>query len=147
MIYRDVIYLINGGIMAATTHNLSASNAYCVFRLKRALDKAYASYRDAMAGILKEVGIDDPAAFDRRRSEMLNDSQEAAELNATYCRFLDMHEHLLVDDYQMPELEMLSYDQFKDWQDENRAVNIEGKSVDVVNYQMQCILEDVLWKI
>ena len=82
----DIVALVNGGIQNITSVTLPASQAYKVYKFKRAIEAAYNSIVDSQKGILKQAGIEDLQEFQKRYKELSDikerTSEEQAELDS-----------------------------------------------------------------
>lgn len=145
----DIITLLDCGVLSITSHTLSTAHAYKVYKLRKAIDKAVNDIAIAERGLQLECGISDPDAFDKKRAALRrasNDSEELSKMDAQLARYLEMRNKLYDDDVALEGVKAMPYDEWRKLQDENKAVEIRGRAVDVLSGKAEMILEDILWK-
>ena len=85
MKYKDIITLVQGGLMAASAHSLPVEHYYKFHKFRRAVARAYGELGKEQEELMKEMGVtqqmintkqDDPAviAFDRANADLLEET-------------------------------------------------------------------------
>lgn len=147
----EMKFIADSGILNLTSHSLDAAHAYKVVSFKTRVRNAVDALAKAQEAFLKEAGIDDPQAFDARRTELNKkeirkltkaEAQELTDLNAKMERFnqltlAQMNEDANIEPKAMP------YDQWKALQDENKDIKAQG--VELLTL-CEAQLEGILWK-
>lgn len=116
---RDIITLGNAGFLAATGHSLPVEHFYKFVKFKRALWKAYASVSDMQTAFAKEAGLD--------VKDLVPGGKPDAEALAKYNA---LNAQMIAEDCQMPAVR-IPMDCYKGFYDENRAVMLGGRPVDL----------------
>lgn len=89
MKYKDIIALVQGGLMAASAHSLPVEHYYKFHKFRRVVARAYEELGKEQEALMKEMGVtqqmvntkkDDPAviAFDKANADLL---KEPVQLN------------------------------------------------------------------
>lgn len=139
----DIVALMNGGIQNITSVTLPSSQAYKVYKFKRAIEMAYNSIVDSQKGILKQVGIEDLQEFQKRHKELSDikerTSEEQAELDSLVKKDNDAGKLVqeLYGDTTNLDVKALPYE---DWHN----LQAENKDVKLLTY-LEPMLEGVLW--
>ena len=147
---KDIITLANCGVLSITAHDIPAAHAYKVLKFKKAVKAAMQAFQDSERAIFSDCGVTDTDGFNRRLNELRNKEltkEEKAELSGMEKTISEIHglqgelknEDVAIDVKAMP------YDVWHDLQNENKAVNIFGKTVDVLSGDVEEILEGILW--
>lgn len=147
----DIISLIRCGILGMTSHDLPAAEAYKAVKLKMEVQKAFKALSEAEQGVLAECGIEDVEKHNARQQELSSKQQrteaEQAELDVLAektSRANAMTKALRNEDIVL-DVTPLDYDTWRRLQGENRAVRIEGNTVDILGGIAEIILHDVFW--
>ena len=139
----DIVALMNGGIQNITSVTLPASQAYKVYKFKRAIEAAYNSIVDSQKGILKQVGIEDLQEFQKRYKELSDikerTSEEQAELDSLVKKDKDAGNLVqeLYGDTTNLDVKALPYE---DWHN----LQAENKDVKLLTY-LEPMLEGIFW--
>lgn len=139
----DIVALVNGGIQNITSVTLPASQAYKVYKFKRAIEAAYNAIVDSQKGILKQVGIEDLQEFQKRYKELSDikdrTSDEQAEFESLVKKDKDAGKLVqeLYEDTTNLDVKALPYEDWHNLQSEN-------KDVKLLTY-LEPMLEGVLW--
>lgn len=139
---HDIIIITNAGILSITANDLEASAAYKVIKFKKAVKKALESIMASENEILKEVGIEDVAKFNKERSDLRDsgkDKKRLTELDKTYARFVELQKNLYGEEADLKGAEPLPFDKFHALQKENRELATKPLNA------FEEILEGVLW--
>ena len=137
----NIINLLNNNILAITANDLDAAQAYKVLKFKRAVKKADDDITEAEKALIKEVGIEDPEAFDKERAELRksgDNPERLAELDKQGSRFFELRGNLYNEDVKL-DVKAIPYEQFHILQKENE--NIKGRPLN----SFEELLENVLW--
>ncbi len=141
----DVITLANAGVMQATGYTLKPAEAYQLFLLKKQIGRAVEAVREAEQSLVRDAGIDDPAAFDARTQELSG----KGELTEEERRELEEHREKLVrlngtrralyEDEADIKVSPIPYEAWFALQQENAKSNVFGGD-------SETILENIFWK-
>lgn len=124
---RDILKLVNGGILAATAHSLPVEHFYKWFRFRRELEKAYLAIDREQAALMKECGVTRETVNlvpEERRKLPPEVQEKVAGFEAVNGRLLDEEAAIKLPARIPAEL-------YKGIYDENRAVPFAGGRVDV----------------
>lgn len=138
----DIITLANAGILAITANDLDAAHAYKVLKFKKAVKKAFESIMESEREILKEAGIEDAAAFDKERKELIesgSNPKRLEEMNKQLSRVLELRSNLYKEDVEL-DCKTIPFEQFHALQCENK--DLERKPLNA----FEDLLEGVLWE-
>lgn len=148
----DIINIANAGVLNITAHDLDVAQSYKVFKFKKWVRNTLKSIQDDEKDLLAEVGITDAPAFDQRRSELLAKEERTAEeqteldkLNGQAEGYFNRQNELYNEEVTR-EVKAMPYESWKKLQDENRAVEVNGKATDVLMGYVEDVLEGVLWE-
>ena len=139
----DIVTLVNGGIQNITALTLPSSQAYKVYKFKRAIEAAYNSIVDSQKGILKQVGIEDLQEFQKRYKELSDIKERTSEEQAELDSLVKKDENAgklvqeLYGDTTSLDVKALPYE---DWHN----LQAENKDVKLLTY-LEPMLEGVLW--
>ena len=138
---RDILNLVNGGILAATAHSLPVEHFYKWFKLRRALEKAYLSLDQEQAVLMKECGVAHEMVNlkpEERKKLPVEDQEKIAGFDVVNGKLLD--EEAVI---KLPARIPVEF--YKGIYDENRAVPFAGVRVDIfANMAVEAIvLENV----
>ncbi len=141
----DIIQLANAGVLHATGYTLKPAEAYQLFLLKKQVGKAVEAIREAEQSLVRDAGIDDPAAFDARVKELA----EKAEPTKEERKELEEHKQKLVrlngtrralyEDETGIRVSPIPYGAWFALQQENAKSNVFGG-------EAESILENIFWK-
>ncbi len=141
----DIITLANAGVMQATGYTLKPAEAYQLFLLKKQIGRAVEAVREAETSLVRDAGIDDPAAFDARTQELSG----KGELTEEERRELEEHREKLVrlngtrralyEDEAEIRVSPIPYEAWFALQQENAKSNVFGGD-------SETILENIFWK-
>ena len=137
----DIFNLANAGVLAISANDLDSAHAYKVMKFKRAIRKAFESLSDAEKDLLKEVGIEDGAAFDKELARLRKNNSEPEkrkEMEQKLSRYLSLREALFEEEVTL-DCKTIPFEQFHILQKENKDIN--GKPLNIFDD----ILEGVLW--
>lgn len=147
----DIINLANAGVLNITAHDLDVAQSYKVFKFKKWVKNTLKAIQDDEKDLLSDVGIADAPAFDQRRSELLAKEEKTAEeqteldkLNSQAEGYFNRRNELYNEEVT-PEVKAMPYEAWKKLQDENRAVEVNGKATDILTGYVEEVLEGVLW--
>lgn len=125
----DIVTLQNQGLQLATAHDADPAHAYKLFKLRKAVDKAYNNLAEQEEALRTECGIE------RGKKP----SEEASK------KFYELQKALMKDDSPLEGIKAVPYDVWIQLQKENRAKEFNGKKIDVLSGAVELILEDVFW--
>lgn len=125
----DIVTLQNQGLQLATAHDADPAHAYKLFKLRKAVDKAFAALAEQEKALSEECGIE------RGKKP----SEEASK------KFYELQKALMKDDTPLEGIKTVPYDVWIELQKENRAKEFNGKKLDVLSGAVELILEDVFW--
>lgn len=142
----EIIGLYENGILTVTTHCLTAKESYNVVKFRKTIRTAVEDIQSSETDLQQEAGIDDPLAFDKRRSELMQlrrrtdeEAEELARMNDKFLLFANMRRELLNEDVEVYAAR-LKYESWKALQDENKT-----DKKDLLTGWVEDILEDILW--
>ena len=139
----DIVTLVNGGIQNITALTLPSSQAYKVYKFKRAIEAAYNSIVDSQKGILKQAGIEDLQEFQKRYKELSDikerTSEEQAELDSLVKK--DENAGKLVQELYRDTTNLdVKAMPYEDWHN----LQAENKDIKILTH-LEHTLEGVLW--
>jgi hypothetical protein len=114
---RDILNLVNGGILAATAHSLPVEHFYKWHKFRRAMEKQYMIIDKEQKDMMSECGIDP--------SKIREAPEEAMD------RFEKLNKKLLDEDAHISLPSPIPVDLYKGLYDENKSVNFCGMTIDV----------------
>ena len=139
---RDILKLVNGGILAATAHSLPVEHFYKWFKLRRELEKAYLSLDKEQAVLMKECGVTREMVDlkPEERKKLPPEVQEKIEnFDVVIGKLLDEEATIKLPARIPVEL-------YKGIYDENRAVPFAGVHVDIfANMAVEAIILETLF--
>lgn len=138
----DLLFLANNGIMAITSHDLSDSHAYKVYKFKKCFREALEARNAEEKAISEGEGIDNLAQF------IADESADKAKKERV-IGLLTALNNAEVDAKYFEGVKRLPYAEWHRLQNENRrlAINLGDKTVylDVFSGRAEELLEGVLW--
>lgn len=151
MKYSDVLMLISGGVLAMTSHELSINSAYIVTKFKRELTKLLEEWQEKNNSLIKEAGIEDGEAFDKRKDELtkkvkegkLNNSEakELEKLNSQMDRLNGLRAKLADDDVTV-NVKPMPFEDWHTFKNENKELKLNGfETLELAD----SVLENILW--
>ena len=150
---HQIIALVNNGALAITNYDLEPSHAYKAYKFKKALKAAFDAIGAKEQDLPKEVGIDDPQAFDNRFKELhekeelsKEEREELKDMTEKYEKFIGLRNELLNDEVELEGVKRMPYDQWFILKAENREKSLGGKKVEVFPDWAEELLEGVLWE-
>ena len=114
---KDIITLVNGGILRATAHSLPVEHFYKWHKFRRELDREYRHIDEEQASLLQECGIVPGRINEASEEELL--------------RFNEANRQLLDDDVTLNLPAPIPTEYYKGIYDENREVDLGNGKVDV----------------
>lgn len=138
----DILNLANAGILSITANDLDAAHAYKVLKFKKAVKKAFEGIMESEREILKEAGIEDAAAFDKERKELIESGgnpKRLEEMNKQLSRVLELRGNLYKEDVEL-DCKAIPFEQFHALQCENK--DLDHKPLNT----FEDLLEGVLWE-
>lgn len=138
----DILNLSNAGILSITANDLDAAHAYKVLKFKKAVKKAFESIMESEREIIKEAGIEDAAAFDKERKELMesgSNPKRLEEMNKQLSRVLELRANLYKEEVEL-DCKVLPFEQFHALQRENK--DLDHKPMNT----FEDLLEGVLWE-
>lgn len=138
----DILNLANAGILSITANDLDAAHAYKVLKFKKAVKKAFEGIMESELEILKEAGIEDAAAFDKERKELIESGgnpKRLEEMNKQLSRVLELRANLYKEDVEL-DCKAIPFEQFHALQCENK--DLDHKPLNT----FEDLLEGVLWE-
>lgn len=148
----EALNLISTGVLMITANDLDAANAYKVLKFKRALRNIQMSIIEGERACISEAGIENAEAFDKRRDELTKkpeltdeEKKEKNELDVKFSRFIQLREKLYNDDASLEGVKTMPYDQWHALQRENKAVQFNGNTVNILDSIAEELLEGILW--
>ena len=147
----DIIALANCGVLSITAHDIPAAHAYKVLKFKRAVKASMAAFQDAERAIFHDCGVSDVAGFNARLNELREKQRsedENAELHSMEKKIQEiqgLQNELREEDITLAGVKTMPYDVWHDLQNENKSVEISGKTIDVLSGDVEEVLEGVLW--
>lgn len=139
----DILNLTDAGILAITANDLDAAHAYKVLKFKKAVKKAFESIMESEREILKEAGIEDAAAFDKERKELIesgSNPKRLEEMNKQLSRLLELRANLYKEEAELEGAKTIPFEQFHALQSENK--DLDHKPLNA----FEDLLEGVLWE-
>lgn len=139
----DIGTLTEGGIQNITTCALSASDAYKVYKFKRAIDKAFNNIIEMHKDILMNSGIENIEEFQDKYKKLYESAERTLEEEKEFdeIKKKDFTVSKLIkelyDDSSELDIKPLSYESW-------HALQVENKDIKVLSYCEPC-LEGVLW--
>ena len=144
----EIENLVKAGILAITTNTISSESAYTVFKFKKAVKAANAALEESRRDAVKEAGIEDAPAFDKRRAELAEvknptseQSEELAALNAKYNKFAELTNRIYNEEVEVRVSKPLSYDVWHTLQVENANTRLGN----ILSPYAEELLENILW--
>lgn len=143
----EIIGLVDRGILKIDAKSLSNLERYKVVKFRKSVRAAVDDFSSSIVDVQQEAGVTDPAAFDKRRAELLSsehlckeDEAELAEMNAKFKSFSDLRAELLKEDVEVfsPRLD---YDSWMKLKEDNRT----DDENEMLSGWAEEVLEDVLW--
>lgn len=147
---KDLLYLASQGILNITSYTLTADNAYRVFKFRKALNTAIESIQESERRLWSEADIEDGRLFDieieKLRAEGPSKELELAEEKLS--RYRKLRESLYEEDAQLEAggNTAIPYGEWRKLQEENKAIEFNGRSINVLSGYAEILLENVLWK-
>ncbi len=131
MTTKEVITVVNAGILNATGHSLPASEFYKFFSFRRALRRIYDKFASEEAALIKEVGISQDeiqqiggrVAISPKRKDGSTDEERLAKYKLA-------SDQLLAKKVKLEGYKKIPLRHFKDLYDENRR-KVDGRDVDI----------------
>lgn len=142
MKHIDILNLTNAGVLAITANDLDAAHAYKVLKFKKAVKKAFESIMESEREILKEAGIEDAAAFDKERKELIesgSNKERLDELDKQLSRVIELRGNLYKEEVEL-DCKTIPFEQFHLLQRENK--DLANKPLNA----FEDLLEGVLWE-
>lgn len=152
---RDIINLVDAGILHVSAHDLGPEHAYKVFQMKRAIENAHKAISDETDALLKDNGIDDDF---RQKATAINkkiNNREALTIEEREWRDSANDLQQVVDkllcemykaDIKLGELKTIPFETWRELQNENRAKVVNDKTVDILGGVAEIILADIFWR-
>ena len=152
---RDILSLVERGFLTTTNHTLSAAAGYRFYKFRKAVNKAYLAITESESELLAAAGIDShPLAFNKRLEDLrvkaertADEQKELVEMAKKASTYNQMRAEMQNEEVEMPAIILLTYEEWKALQDENSAVEYNGKTVDVLSGPVEELLEGVLWAV
>lgn len=152
---KDIVYLVNRGVLEATSHHLSPSSAYLFYRFRKSINKAFNNIVESEKGLLNEVGVElEPEAFNARITALRNnpsrttaEESEMQEMMKQSVAYTNMRNLLYAEDTPLADITPLPYDEWRVLQSENQCVTLDNSQVDVFVGYAEELLEGVLWSV
>ena len=113
-----------------------------MLKFKKAVKKAFESIMESEREILKEAGIEDAAAFDKERKELMesgSNPKQLEEMNKQLSRVLELRSNLYKEDVEL-DCKTIPFEQFHALQCENK--DLDHKPLNT----FEDLLEGVLWE-
>ena len=131
MTTKDVITVVNAGILNATGHSLPASEFYEFFGFRRALRRIYDRFSEEEAALIKEVGISQEEmqqiggklVISPKKADGSPDEERLAKYKLSVDR-------LLAKKVKLEGYKRIPLKHFKALYDENRR-QVDGRDVDI----------------
>lgn len=147
---HQVLALVNAGVLSSTNHDVAVKDAYKVFKLRKALSKALTALQDSEKTLLEENGIGDPTAFNEKIQELVKSTEdsakdELAEMQKQIVAYNSQREELYNDDADLGDIIPISYESWNALQNENKAKEVNGNTVDIFSGGVEEILEGIFW--
>ena len=144
---REIAELVDGGFSAITTYSLNATDAYRVYKLKKAILEAAMNINTSEQNFLDESGIKDTMAFNQRLLELKRqgDSEERQEAEAKLKRYNEMRLAMMEDEADIAGDKLIRYESWRKLQEENKNKKFNGRDVDILSGRAEMLLEGVLW--
>lgn len=148
---KDIITLVNRGVLSVTAHDIPAAHAYKVLKFKKAVRAAMLSFQDAERAIFSDCGVTDTADFNKRLNDLrgkLRDDAEEKELavmEETIAEIRGLQEELKNEEVSL-DVKTMPYDVWHELQNENKAVQFGESTRDVLTGEVEELLEGILWE-
>ena len=147
--YQTAVILANMGALTASTHTLSSTMSYRVFKFKTALRALIDKLNAAEKALSPEVGIEDIKSFNERLQELgkkesrtEDEEKEYTELCKKRDKYNDLHKALMEEKKEL-DCKPLPYEDWKKLMDENKEIG--QNKVDLFT-AFEAELEGVLWE-
>ena len=148
---KDIITLVNRGVLSITAHDIPAAHAYKVLKFKKAVKAAMLSFQDAERAIFSDCGVADTEGFNKRLNELRGRLQneeektELAEMEKAIAEIQGLQKELKNEDVVL-DVKTMPYDVWHELQNENKAVPFGELTRDVLSGEVEELLEGVLWE-
>lgn len=141
---KDIVLLVQAGILELTTLCLTPDEAYGFFKLRKSLRAAFEQVCSDEREMLFSVGIDDMQTF-TARFEFLKgitlpsyaDSAEMDRISKTLSEFNQLHSKLFEEDVEIKPFPLT----YEKW----RSLLIENKDKSRLHGKAEELLEGILW--
>lgn len=152
---QDVITLIGLGLLSVSAHELGPEQAYKVFQMKRSFERAHKAISEESDAILKESGIDED--FRQKVADINNKgaNKEALTIeerewitkaNSMQLRADKLLRKMYEAEATLDPIKTVSFETWRELQKENRAKEINGKTMDILGGQAEMLLADIFWQ-
>lgn len=141
MTNKDLIAVVEGGMLNATNRTLEISDAYKVVKFRNVIKTAFNRFRENEKSLLAEVGVMDAQVFDAEldglRNKERNKAEEErfAELNKILSNYFGLRGELLNEEVNISEIKAMPYEQWYKFCQENIFITPE----------LEDALENILW--
>lgn len=133
MTNQDILNLVNGGILVASAHSLPVEQYYKWYKFRRQIERQYQHIDAEQAAIMKECGIQ-PGGFEEASKDAL-------------ARFDEMNKKMMKEEVDIKIIAPIPYEFYRGVYDENRAVDLGYKKVDVfANIRVEDVILQTLFK-
>lgn len=138
----QIVALCNAGVLQMQALSLDATQAYKVYKFRKAVEKAYNDIIEAQKGLIKEAGIEDGKTFTDRlkalRGKKERTDEEAEELEKMNSQDTDLGKLIteLYEDDTAIDCKALPYEAWHALRKENKLLADNG---------IETVLLDVLW--
>lgn len=146
--FADIKAMYEGGMMGLTSRTLDIAHAYKVSSFKTKLKNAYQEMDSRRLQLVKDAGIEDGNAHDKRLRELSVNKQrteaeelEFKELVAKNEAFKGLYEQLLQDRYEI-EPKTMPFGEWMKLQEANKDIKFGNCEVLA---QFETLLEGILW--
>ncbi|MBP5712408.1 MAG: hypothetical protein J6W77_05340 [Prevotella sp.] len=156
--FDDIITLADVGVMKATSHTLSVQGAYTLTRFKAEVTRLTKEHQMRYGELLREVGIEDAAAFDAHHAELnakkrtKDEQKEWEDDNDKIARLAGMAKALNNDEVTI-NCRPMSFEDWFNLKQENKELfvhmyNDKGEEIDkreLFDF-IEILGENILWK-
>lgn len=146
--FADIKVMFEGGMMGLTARTLDVAHAYKVSSFKTKLKNAYQEMENRHLQLVKDAGIEDGNAFDKRLRELSvikerteNEEQEFKDMVAKNESLRGMYGQLLQDHYEI-EPKVMPFGEWMKLQEANKDIKFGNCEILA---QFETLLEGILW--
>lgn len=142
----QVLDLLNNGFAEVTALTLAPAHAYKVGKFRRAIIASYQATQEERKAILKDLGVEDPQAFDKESQEIFKGEDEAKKKERIeLLGKLNAQVNELMQEDAKVEAKAIPFEEWLKLRKENSSKEIDGKSRDLIPNASEDALLGILW--